>query len=105
MSTQSIQQHDDLAREVAGLKRIVTKLLKRLEQPIGKFDLTIKQWCAKRNVSRAGYYKMRTAGRAPRTIECNGVIRITAEADREWEAKYTPAEIAALASNQTEPSG
>jgi hypothetical protein len=104
MSTQSLQQYD-LAREVRGLKRMVAKLLKRLEQPVGKSDLTIQQWCAKRNVSRAGFYKLKKDGRAPRTIECKGVVRITADADRDWEARFTPAEILALTTDQSNDEG
>jgi hypothetical protein len=88
MSTLSESQQIDLAREIAALRRTVGKLLRRLDQPMGDRDLTIPQWCAKRNVSRAGFYKMKKAGRAPRVIENGGLRRITREADREWEVRW-----------------
>ena len=88
MSTPTQFQETDLAREVAALRRTVGKLLRRLEQPLDNRDLTIRQWCAKRNISRAGFYKMKKAGRAPRVIENGGLRRITREADREWEVRW-----------------
>jgi hypothetical protein len=100
MSTQLIQQVD-LAHEVRGLKRKIAKLLRRLEQPVDGSDYTLAEWRAKRKISKAGFYKMMGAGRGPRTIKCNGIIRITAEADREWEARFTPAEIAAAITDQS----
>jgi hypothetical protein len=92
MSTLSESQQIDLAREVAALRRTVGKLLRRLDQPMGDRDLTIPQWCAKHNVSRAGFYKMKKAGRAPRVIENGGLRRITPAADADWEARWRSAD-------------
>ena len=78
----------DLAREVRGLKRKVAELLTRLEQPVGEPDYTIPGWCHKRKVSRSNYYKMKKAGRGPRTIENGGLIRISRSADAEWEERW-----------------
>ena len=94
MSTPSEFQETHLARELAALRRAVGKLLRRLDQPLDDRDLTIPQWCAKRNVSRAGFYKMKKAGRAPRVIANGGLRRITREADREWEARWGSAHAA-----------
>lgn len=88
MSTSPIVQHHDLAREVAALRRAFAKLLKVLDRPVGEADYTIAQWCAKRGVSRAGFYKMCKAGRGPRLIIVGGLRRISREADREWEQHW-----------------
>jgi hypothetical protein len=97
MSTPSKFQETDLAREVAALRRAVGKLLRRLDQPMGDRDLTIQEWCAKRNVSRAGFYKMKKSGRAPRIVANGSLRRITREADREWEVRWGSADAALTA--------
>ena len=90
----------DLVHEVRGLKRKVTQLPKQLDQPVGESDLSIPQFCAKHSMSRALFYKMKKRGRAPRTIECGGLIRITPEADREWEQRWGSGDPAAAAESE-----
>jgi hypothetical protein len=78
-------QISDLAKLLGALNRRVDRLLKRFDQFVPTAgDLKITEWCAKRRISRAEYYKLRKLGKSPRTIEVEGIIRITAEADREW---------------------
>ena len=82
----------DFAREVAALKRNVQKLLRQLDTPVGEFDLTVDQFCAKHKMSRAGFYKMMARGRGPRTIKNGGLVRITAEDDRAWTERWSSAQ-------------
>jgi hypothetical protein len=53
--------------------------------------MTIKQFCAIENISKATYYKMRRAGLGPEetTVPIPGmtVVRITQEARRAWHQK------------------
>lgn len=51
------------------------------------YDLTIREWCAKRRVSRGLFYAMMKAGTAPKTIKLNKCRRITHAADAEWQAE------------------
>ena len=90
----SSQRQTDLVREVAALRRAFGKLLKRLEQPVGEADYTIHQWCKKRKISKAGFYKMRKGGRAPHVLENGGLRRITRQADQEWEQRWGSADAA-----------
>ena len=90
----SSDQQTDLVREVAALRRAFGKLLKRLEQPVGEADYTIQQWCDKRKISRAEFYKMRKDGRGPRVLENGAVRRITRKADQEWEQRWGSADTA-----------
>ena len=87
----NVQHQDDLAREVAALRRAFGKLLKRIEQPVGGADYTIQQWCKKRKISKAAFYKMRKFGRAPHVLENGGLRRITRQADEEWERRWRSA--------------
>jgi len=48
-------------------------------------SLTINEWCARRRVSRSGFYKLKREGRAPDIIDSSGP-RITDEADQRWQA-------------------
>jgi hypothetical protein len=50
-------------------------------------DMTIKQWCEKRNRSLPTFYNLKKKGLAPETIDCIGGPRITHEADAAWEKK------------------
>jgi predicted DNA-binding transcriptional regulator AlpA len=49
-------------------------------------DMTIPEWCRKHRVSRSMWYRLKDEGRAPRTIKLGVAVRITDEADREWQA-------------------
>ncbi len=51
-------------------------------------SLTISQFCALEEISRAEFYKIRRAGRAPVVIYPGpGCPRITADARRDWHRK------------------
>src|SRR5262249_44066236 len=52
-------------------------------------DMTIQQWCTKRNYSLTTFYNLKKKGLAPELIDplgCGGQ-RITQESDRRWEKK------------------
>jgi hypothetical protein len=78
----------DLVREVAALRRDVGRLLKTLHRPVADGDLTIAEFCVKHRISKAGFYKLRAAGRGPDVLENGGLRRITREADRAWELRW-----------------
>ena len=52
-------------------------------------DMTLPEWCAKRNISLPTFYKMDRMGLAPETYEVPVVRgkRITPAADARWEKK------------------
>ena len=54
-----IQQLESLAREVAALRCVIAKLLAQLEQSAIRRDFTISEWCRKRRISRAEFYRLR----------------------------------------------
>lgn len=45
---------------------------------------TIPEWCALRKISRATFYNLIKAGKAPRTMKIGRAVRISEEADRDW---------------------
>jgi hypothetical protein len=47
-------------------------------------SFSIEQWCQRHNISRSTYYKLVSAGKAPRTMNVMNCIRISEDADREW---------------------
>jgi hypothetical protein len=51
-------------------------------------DLSIQEWCLKRDVSKSSFYKLQRLGFAPKVLRIPGtnIGRITLKADREWEA-------------------
>ena len=83
-----IQQLESLAREVAALRCVIAKLLAQLEQSAIRRDFTISEWCRKRRISRAEFYRLRARGLAPRVLETAKLRRITPAADAEWEARF-----------------
>ena len=83
-----IQQLESLAREVAALRCVIAKLLAQLEQSAIRRDFTISEWCRKRRISRAEFYRLRARGLAPRVLEIAKLRRITPAADAEWEARF-----------------
>jgi hypothetical protein len=88
MSTTS-QQGRELSTEVSNLKRQVSRLVSLLAalspgDPVGQSSFTIPQWCRKHHISRAHYYRLKKRRKAPRTMEADGLVRITPEADRDW---------------------
>jgi len=52
-------------------------------------DMTIKEWCAKRNYSLTTFYNLKKKNLAPEVIDPPGVggPRITAKADAAWERR------------------
>jgi hypothetical protein len=55
---------------------------------------TINEWCASHGLSRATWYNLKRAGKAPRTYLAGTRERISHEADAEW-VKAREAEAAA----------
>jgi hypothetical protein len=47
-------------------------------------SFTIPGWCAHRKVSRSMFYKLRAAGKAPRTHNVGVKQLISPEADEQW---------------------
>lgn len=45
---------------------------------------TISQFCARHRFGRTTYFKMRNSGCGPRELRQGRVVRITADAEREW---------------------
>jgi hypothetical protein len=54
-----------------------------LAQRPGQKSFTITQWCVRRRVSRAMYYKLKRRGKAPLTYDAGGP-RISDQADADW---------------------
>jgi hypothetical protein len=50
-------------------------------------DFTVNEWCRKRHVSRATFYRMKKRGETPVVIRVSGRYRITPQADAAWEAE------------------
>jgi hypothetical protein len=61
-------------------------------------DLTIDEWCAKHGVSRGTWYNLQEEGKGPRFYYARSQVRITPEADAEWQAERE-AETAAKPAN------
>jgi predicted DNA-binding transcriptional regulator AlpA len=75
----------DLSSEVASLKRQVAQLLRLLGQTdAGGQALSIPQFCARNNISRSFFYKLKKRGKAPRTMDVDGRRIISPEAERDW---------------------
>ena len=75
----------DLSSEVAALKRQVAQLVRILSQvdASGKAH-SISQFCARNNISRSFFYKLKKCGKAPRTMEVGGRQIVSPEAERDW---------------------
>ena len=72
--------------EVAGLKKLVTRLLHLLAQEAGaEQSQTIPEFCRSEKINRAFFYQLQKTGRAPRTMRhADGCIRISPEARKDW---------------------
>jgi predicted DNA-binding transcriptional regulator AlpA len=75
----------NLSSEVDDLKRQVARLLRLL----GQIDasgptLSISQFCARNNISRSFFYKLKKCQKAPRTMSVGGRQIISPEAERDW---------------------
>jgi predicted DNA-binding transcriptional regulator AlpA len=78
----------DLSPEVLALKRQVTSLLALLSQnDSGGHAFSIAQFCARNNISRSFFYKLRKAGKAPRTMRVGGRQIVSPDAEREWRCE------------------
>jgi hypothetical protein len=78
----------DLASEVAALKRQVAQLLCLLGQAdAGGQALSISQFCARNNISRGFFYKLKKSGKAPRIMKIDGRRIISPEAERDWRVE------------------
>ena len=87
----------DLSSEVAALKRQVARLLRLLDQvDAGGQALSISQFCARNNISRSFFYKLKKRGKAPRTMNVDGrrIISPDAERDLRLERERDAAEAA-----------
>jgi predicted DNA-binding transcriptional regulator AlpA len=52
---------------------------------------TIRQFCVSQQIGLTSYYKLRKQGLTPKELRLGRVVRITAEAEREWlERMQTP---------------
>jgi hypothetical protein len=79
MPTTVAERQNEIAAEVADLRRKLDELLKRLGQPA---DRSITAFCKRQGFSRAFYYVME---HRPRELREGRIVRITPEAEREWE--------------------
>ena len=78
----------DLSPEVLALKRQVARLLSLLSQnDSGGHALSIAQFCARNNISRSFFYKLRKAGKAPRTMRVGGRQIVSPDAERDWRCE------------------
>ena len=75
----------DLSSEVAALKRQVAQLLRLLGQTDANGQaLSISQFCARNNISRSFFYKLKKRRKAPRIMDVDGRQLISPEAERDW---------------------
>jgi hypothetical protein len=77
--------NSDLFSEIAVLNHQVAQLLRLL----GKVDaggraLSISQFCARNNISRSFFYKLKKRSKAPRIMDVDGRQIISPEAERDW---------------------
>lgn len=46
---------------------------------------TIAQFCARNQISQAHYFNQRAAGKGPREMRIGRSVRITPDAERDWQ--------------------
>jgi predicted DNA-binding transcriptional regulator AlpA len=74
-----------LSSEIDDLKRQVSRLLRLLGQAdSGGPALSISDFCARNNISRSFFYKLKKRGKAPRTMHVGGRQIISPDAERDW---------------------
>jgi hypothetical protein len=105
MST-TLSNSSDLSTEVAGLKKLVTRLLHLLDQEAGaEQSQTIPEFCRSEKISRAFFYQLQKAGRGPRTMRhADGCIRISPEARKDWR-REAEASVEFLSEHNTTTDG
>ena len=59
-------------------------------------SFTIPEWCRRRRISVAFYYKMQKEGWGPRTMSAGGRQLISAEADDKWRREREAAAAAGI---------
>jgi predicted DNA-binding transcriptional regulator AlpA len=75
----------DLSSEIDELRRQVARLLQTLGQAdAGGTALSISNFCARNNISRSFFYKLKKRGKAPRIMDVGGRQIISPEAERDW---------------------
>jgi|SRR5262245_8271704 len=73
------QRQNEIAAEVAELRARLDALLEWLGKPA---DRSISAFCRRQGISRAYYYIM---PKKPRELREGKIVRITPEAERDWE--------------------
>ena len=56
---------------------------------VGEPSKTISGFCQHEQISRAKYYELKKAGKAPDETRVDGVIRITPQSHAKWRRKNT----------------
>ena len=103
MST-TLSNSSDLSTEVAGLKKLVIRLLHLLDQEAGaEQSQTIPEFCRSEKINRAFFYQLQKTGRGPRTMRhADGCIRISPEARTDWR-REAEASVEFLSEHNTTP--
>ena len=57
------------------------------DAPVGRGMYSLAEFLQRNNISAATYYKMKRRGLAPREVRFGTVVRISADAEREWIRK------------------
>jgi hypothetical protein len=65
---------------------------------VGEPSRTISEFCQHEKISRAKYYELRKAGKAPAETRIDGLIRITPQSHAEWRRRFTASTKGAAAS-------
>jgi hypothetical protein len=52
---------------------------------VEQVSFTVPEFCARNRISHATFYKLRKANRGPRTMMLGNAIRITADAEKDWQ--------------------
>ena len=71
---------EDLRRQVRRLARLLTAT------EASPVDLSIAQWCKRRNISKSKFYVLKAEGKGPSLLVVDGIQRVTPQADAAWEA-------------------
>ena len=77
----------DLSPEVLALKQVASLLRSVIQNDSGGHALSIAQFCARNNISRSFFYKLRKAGKAPRTMRVGGRQIVSPDAERDWRCE------------------
>jgi predicted DNA-binding transcriptional regulator AlpA len=76
-----------------------------VQDKAGGQALSISQFCARNNISRSFFYKLKKRRKAPRIMDVGGRQIISPEAERDWRLeRETAAAARRLASHNTTPT-